>query len=93
LLDSKVFWKDSYTKPIPEEQPSTYSPGKHDLHQKSSKRDSQEISDSYNGLADTSERHVKENLGRESNAIEELMKEETFNESKVDSKEHETSQN
>lgn len=84
---------DSYTKPIPEEQPSTYSPGKHDLHQKSSKRDSQEISDSYNGLADTSERHVKENLGRESNAIEELMKEETFNESKVDSKEHETSQN
>jgi len=83
---------DSYTKPIPEEQPSTYSPEKPDRQQKSSKRDSQEISDSYNALADTSERHIKENLGRDSNAIEELMKEETFNESKVDSKEHETSQ-
>ncbi len=40
---------DSYTKPIPEEQPSTYSPGKPDRQQKSSIRDSQDISDSYNG--------------------------------------------
>jgi len=37
-------------------------------------------------LGETSERHVEKNLVRDSNAIEEIMKEETFNDSKADVK-------
>jgi len=81
---------DSYSKPIPEEHYSGYSgtsPDKYDGTGKSSRRE--QPSESYN--VDSSERHDQKgkNAGHhDQNAIEESMKEETFNNnSNADSKE------